>query len=108
MSLRIWDMIDILDGQTWVRCHIPKEYKDIALNLSLHEGLPDLQIQAYIGISPCSMRHLRKIWREKGETTVKPVITGRPQLLDALNASVRCILFTYKSIIIPICSFPKA
>jgi len=38
-----------------VRRHIPKEYKDIALHLSLNEGLPDLQIQAYMGISPRSM-----------------------------------------------------
>jgi len=91
-----------------VRRHIPKEYKDIALHLSLNEGLPDLQIQAYIGISPRSMRRLRKTWREKGVTTVKLVITGRPRLLDALDALVRCILSTYKSIIIPICSFSKA
>jgi len=59
-----------------VRCHIPKEYKDIMLHLSLNEGLPDLQIHAYIGISPHSMRCLQKTWREKGVTTVKPVITG--------------------------------
>jgi len=82
-----------------VRHHIPKEYKDIALHLSINEGLPDLQIQAYIGISPRSMRCLRK-----GKTTVKPVIARWPWLLDALDASVHCILFTYKSIIIPICS----
>jgi hypothetical protein len=90
-----------------VRHHIPKEYQDIALHLSLNEGFPDLQIQAYIGISPCSMRCPQKTWRGKGKTTVKLVITGWPQLLNTLNALVHCILFTYKSIIIHICSFWK-
>ena len=40
------------------------EYKDIFLHLSLDEGMPDFQIQAYIGISP-SIRHLRKTWTGK-------------------------------------------
>ena len=111
MSLSLSVSDGIWSVSSMVRHHISKEYKDIALHLSLNEGLPDLQIQTYIGISPHSMRRLQQTWREKGVTTVKPVITGWPQLLDALNASVcctTCILSRYKSIIIPICSLLKA
>ena len=71
-----------------MRRHIPKEYKDLALHLSLNLGIPDKDIRSYIGISPRAMRRLRKTYRERGETVPQPVTQGRPRLLDALDATV--------------------
>jgi len=61
-----------------MRRHIPKEYKDLALHLSLNEGLSDHIIRDYIGISPRAMRRLRQTFRETGETVRVPVVQGRP------------------------------
>ena len=71
-----------------MRRHIPKEYKDLALHMSLNEGISDNDIHRYIGISPRAMRRLRKTYQETGETTRTPVSPGRPRLLDTLDALV--------------------
>ena len=41
-----------------MRRHIPKEYKDLALHMSINEGVSDNQILSYIGISTRAMRRL--------------------------------------------------
>ena len=71
-----------------MRRHIPKEYKDLALHLSINLGIHDQDIRSYIGISPRAMRRLRKTYRESGETVPLPVMQGRPRLLDAIDATV--------------------
>ena len=71
-----------------MRRHIPKEYKDLALHLSINLGLSDVLIRSYVGISPRAMRRLWKTYRERGETVPRPVTQGQPRLLDALDATV--------------------
>jgi hypothetical protein len=71
-----------------MRHHIPKEYKDLALHMSLNENVSDNDVHCYIGISPRAMRCLRKTYRETGETIRTPVSPGRPRLLDTLDALV--------------------
>ena len=66
-----------------MRRHIPPEYKDLVLHMSINLGIHDNDIRTYIGISPRAMRHLRKMYRERGETVPRPVTQGRPRLLDA-------------------------
>ena len=72
-----------------MRRHIPKEYKDLALHMSLNEGVSDSNILSYTGISARAMRHLRQTYREINETIRTPVIQGRPRLLDTLDVLVR-------------------
>lgn len=71
-----------------MRCQIPKEYKELALHLSLHEAIPDKDICHYTGISEWAMKCLRKTFCETGEVTRTPVCPGRPRLLDSLDADV--------------------
>lgn len=68
--------------------HIPKEYKEIAMSLSLHHHLSDNQIRDYMGISPCTMKRLRKLFQDTGELVKIPVVQGRPQKLNSLDAHV--------------------
>lgn len=76
-----------------MRRHIPKEYKDIALHMSLNEGVPDGLIRCYLGISARAMRRLRKTYRERGETVPVMCNQGRPRLLNALDADARTVFF---------------
>ena len=41
-----------------MRCHIPEEYKEIAIHMSLNEGVSDEDIHHYMGISQHAMRQL--------------------------------------------------
>lgn len=75
-----------------MRRHIPKEYKEIALHLSLHNNVQDKDIRRYTGISERAMKRLRKTYRETGEVTRSPVCPGRPRLLHGLDADVRDVL----------------
>jgi hypothetical protein len=77
-----------------MRRHIPKEYKEIALHISLHKNITDKDIHRYTGISERAMKHLRKNYRETGEVTQTPVCPGRPRLLDSLEADVSGVLVT--------------
>ena len=71
-----------------MRRHIPKEYKEIAIHMSLNEGVSDKDIRRYTGISRRAMRRLRETYRETGEVVRTPLDDGRPRLLDALDAAV--------------------
>ena len=51
-----------------MRWHIPKEYKDLALHMSLNENVSDVDIHRYVGISSRAMRHLQRTFAETGET----------------------------------------
>jgi len=75
-----------------MRRHIPKERKEVALEMSLL-NVKDRTIRRYTGISERSMRYLRKTFRETGEVTRTPVCGGRPRILDSLDANVSyCLL----------------
>ena len=50
-----------------MRCHIPKEYKEIALHMSLNEDINDEDIHHYTGISQRAMRRLRETYYKTGE-----------------------------------------
>ena len=56
--------------------------------MSLNENVSDADIHRYIGISSRAMRRLRKTFAETGETVRTPVTSGRPRLLDTLDAVV--------------------
>ncbi|KIJ93419.1 hypothetical protein K443DRAFT_671877 [Laccaria amethystina LaAM-08-1] len=55
--------------------------------MSLHCGLSDTKISEYTGIRPRTMRRLRKRFRVTGEVVKKPVVNGRPRLLNSLDAT---------------------
>ena len=71
-----------------MRRHISKEMKEMALQMSLESGLGDIEIAEYTGIRPRTLRRIRKLFRETGEIENKPVVSGRPRLLDLLDATV--------------------
>jgi transposase len=71
-----------------MRRHIPKAHKDLALHMSLNEGVSDTNIHRYIGISSRAMRRLRRTYQETGETIRMAVSPGRPRLLDTLDILV--------------------
>ncbi|KAG2747363.1 hypothetical protein P692DRAFT_201693419, partial [Suillus brevipes Sb2] len=72
--------------------HISKERKQIALQMSLL-NIRDPTIRRYTGISERSLRYIRKTYRETGEVVRTPVCTGRPRILDTLDANVSNCLF---------------
>lgn len=78
---------------------ISKAEKEITLRMSLQSGLNDTQIAEYTGIRPRTMRGLRKRFRETGEIVKKPVVSGRPRLLNSLDAMVgalnTCLCMSY-------------
>ena len=78
-----------------MRRHIPKEYKDLAIHMSLNEGVSDDDIYCFIGISQRTMRQLRKTYQETGETVRIPVCPGWPHLLDTLDSLVSHLLLFY-------------
>jgi transposase-like protein len=79
-----------------MRRHIPKEYKDLAIHMSLNEGVSDDDIYRFIGISQRTLRRLRKTYQETGQTVRIPVSPGRPRLLDTLDSLVsHFLLFHY-------------
>jgi len=59
-----------------IRRHIPKEYKEITLHLSLHENVTDNAICHFTGISEWAMKRLRKTYRETEEVTRMSVCSG--------------------------------
>ena len=71
-----------------MRRHIPKEYKEIALHMSLNEDVNDEDIHRYTGISQRAMRRLRETYYKTGEVVRTPLDAGRPRLLDSLDAVV--------------------
>lgn len=71
-----------------MRRHIPKEYKEIAIHMSLNEDVSDKDIRCYVGISQRAMRRLRQTYRETGEVVRTPLDAGRPRLMDSLDVAV--------------------
>ena len=57
--------------------------------MSFGHGVCDRDIHRYTGISQRAMKRLRKTYRETGEVAKVLVCTGRPRLLDSLDAGVR-------------------
>lgn len=74
--------------------HISKEEKEMALRMSLNHGLSDTKIAQYTGIRPRTMRGLRKRLQDTGEIVKKPVVAGRPRLLNSLDATVSFFQYT--------------
>ena len=70
------------------RRHIPKEYKEIALKMSLTHHTSDSEIKKCTGISKRALKRLRKTFRETGDVIRMPICSGRPRLLSALDANV--------------------
>jgi hypothetical protein len=70
-----------------VRRHIPDELKEVALSMSL-QGYPDLEICGLTGISERSLVRLRSTYRNTGG--VSRTSPGRPRMLTAMEAKVRC------------------
>jgi hypothetical protein len=71
-----------------MRCHIPKEYKEIVIHMSLNGGVSDKLIHRYTGISQWAMKRLRKTYREMGEVVQMPLDVGQPRCIDSLDAAV--------------------
>lgn len=71
-----------------MRRHISEIEKQMALRMSLDSGLSNTEIAEYTGIRPRTMRGLLKWYRETGEVVKKPVVSGRPRLMDSLDAMV--------------------
>jgi transposase len=72
---------------------ISRELKEKALRLSFR-GLSDATIQDYLGISKCTMRRLRQLYRQTGEVVRVPLLSGRPRLLDGLDVQV-CLFLSH-------------
>jgi transposase len=68
--------------------YISKVEKEMALKMSLESGLSDTKIAEYTGIRPRTMRGLRQRFQETGEVVREPVVSGRPRLLNSLDATV--------------------
>ncbi|KAI0089834.1 hypothetical protein BDY19DRAFT_859033, partial [Irpex rosettiformis] len=71
-----------------MRRHIPKEVKEVALRMSLEQGLPDKTIQEYTKISIRSLKRLRKTYRDTAEVVRVPVCDGRPRILQSGDANI--------------------
>ncbi|KAH9920784.1 uncharacterized protein B0H18DRAFT_825165, partial [Fomitopsis serialis] len=67
--------------------YITKEVKQLALKMSLERHLSDKWIRDCTGISRRTLKRLRKLYRDTGEVIRKPFATGRPRILDGLDAS---------------------
>ena len=71
-----------------VRRHISDDLKEMALSMSL-QGLSDSEIREYTGISERSLKRLRSTYRANGVVSHKPIDTGRPRVLTAMEVKVR-------------------
>jgi transposase len=68
--------------------YISDELKEMALSMSL-QGLRDLDIHEYTGISVRSLKRLRRTHRQTGEVSRKPIAPGRPRDLTSMHRKVR-------------------
>ena len=68
--------------------HISDDLKEMALSMSL-QGLSDADIREYTGISEHSLKRLRSSYRATGAVSRKPLDTGRPRVLTAIEVKVR-------------------
>ena len=71
-----------------VCCHISDDLKEMALSMSL-QGLSDSDIREYTGISERSLKRLRSTYCAVGAVSRKPLDTGRPRVLTAIEVKVR-------------------
>jgi len=71
-----------------MRRHISKEEKEIGLRMSLESGLSDEKIAEYTGIRSRTMRRMRQRYEETGESMRRPIVSGRPRVLNSLDATV--------------------
>ncbi|KAF8161882.1 hypothetical protein BJ912DRAFT_797737, partial [Pholiota molesta] len=69
-----------------MRRHISKAEKELALRMSLDSGVSDEHIARYTGIRPRTMRRIRAQFQKDGDVVKKPVVAGRPRLLNSLDA----------------------
>jgi len=83
-----WSHTHLITLSCVMHRHIPKAEKEIALRMSLDSGLSNTEIAKYTGICPRTMRALLKQYKETGEVVKKPVVSGRPRLLNSLDATV--------------------
>jgi hypothetical protein len=87
-------------SRTTMGRHIPRERKEVALQMSALLDVKDRIIGRYTGISERSMRCIRKIfWETPGEVVRTPVCAGRPRILDSLDANVSYRLFSVSRLI---------
>ena len=71
-----------------VRRHISDDLKEMVLSMSL-QGLSDSDIRKYTGISERSLKRLRSTYCAVGAVSRKPLDTGRPRVLTAIEVKVR-------------------
>ena len=69
------------------RRFISRELKELALASSLR-GASTASIEEFYGIKESTMRRLRQTYRQTGDVVRAPVFSGRPRLMDGLNANV--------------------
>ena len=70
--------------------YISDEVKEMALAMSL-QGLSDLEIHQFTGISVRTVKRLWSTYREIGDVSRKPIVAGRPRSLTAMHRQV-CFL----------------
>ena len=88
-----------------VRRHISDDLKEMALSMSL-QGLSDSDIREYTGISERSLKRLRSSYRAIGAVSRKPLDTGRPRVLTAIEVKVRHnLLLVNHTLTVPMASF---
>ena len=80
-----------------VHRHISDDLKEMALSMSL-QGLSDSEIREYTGISERSLKRLQSTYRAIGAVSCKPLDSGRPRVLTAIEVKVR-LTTSYKLII---------
>lgn len=82
--------------------YISDELKEMALSMSL-QGLSDIDIRDFTGISERSLKRVRSTFRDIGQVSRVPVSTGRYRMLTPMEAKVlflsfdRCHLLTENS-----------
>ena len=69
--------------------HISDELKEMALAMSL-QGLPDLEVHEFTGISIRSLKRLRNTHRRTGAVSRKPLVPGRPRNLTSMHTQFLC------------------
>ena len=73
-----------------VHRRIPNETKELALSMSL-QGICDLEIRELTGISECSVKRLRRTYRNSGSVARESVARGRPRTLSLAEVKVHCV-----------------
>ena len=68
------------------RRHIPKEQKDLVVQMSVH--LKPRSIARVTGISPSAIRRIVRLWQKEGVTVRTPLQCGRPRQLSSLDLVV--------------------